>query len=446
MLFTKNADGSVDLSGDIGDGYYDENWNYIPRDPALALLENFLIEQKGKPVEVTLTSDGGGYFTGQVFSSLFIRHGQVNLTLRGSVASAATLMLISAKKVKMYGGASVMIHRVVGGGRGNGEQLIKMGEFYQQLDRTVVSAYVEAIAGRNKLINGSADETTKKVKKLYDAETWLTAQEALDLGFVDEVLTAQSAGFASFIPFNKAEFKPLPPTEEEETGILRALAAPEFNDLAQPKELSVLKDFRVFAETVRAYKKSTTAQPAQKGFFESIKGAIMAGIEDAFAGFASSKETIAPEQADISNQSNQNQDSEMSVSEEKLKAMLEEFQKKSQESLEAVKQELSQKVEALTTENADLKQQVEAKEKAAKEAEAKAAADKKAQEDEQERLRNENTQQQQQSSGKPTDKQPQAVKKGECVEATAENFNTVLAMAHPTLHERLTKTGLGNRL
>jgi ATP-dependent protease ClpP protease subunit len=433
MLFTKNADGSVDLSGDIGDGYYDENWNYIPRDPALALLENFLIEQKGKQVEVTLTSDGGGYFTGQVFSSLFIRHGGVNLTLRGSVASAATLMLISANKVRMYGGASIMIHRVQGGGRGTGEQLIKMGEFYQQLDRTVVSAYVDAIAGRGKLINNSADETTKKVKKMYDAETWITAQDALDLGFVDEILTAQQ-GYSAFVPFNKAAFKPVLPTEKEETEFLRALAAHESNDVANAKELSILQSFKEFAQTVRAHKKAPETV-TQNGMLQEVLGAIKQGFKDSVELFFPKKAETQPEPTNISNQSNQNPESEMTK--EEIQAMLD-------TSTAALKAQFSTEIETLKTEKIALEQKFAEKERAVEAERIKAAADQKAIEDEQARLREENTRQQ--NENKPTNIQTPAIKKGERVAANATNFATVLATAHPDLYARLTQTGLPNEL
>ncbi len=436
MLFTEYADGSVDLSGEIDTGFYDNQWNWIPKDAALIPLENYLIKNKGKAVNISLTSDGGSYFTGQVFSALFINHGQVNLTIRGAVASAATLMLITAKTVKMYAGASVMIHRVQGGGRGTGEQLKRIGEFYEQLDRTVISSYVDAIGARGKLINNSVDETSKKIKKLYDAETWLTSQDALDLGFVDELVSSATGTF-TFIPFNKADFSPKASVEEENSTFLAALETPT---------VDMLKDFKEFAASVRAHKTEKPPQKDKANPLEAVKNAankafdaIKLAFKDAFDFSEPSQQAAQSE--NILSQNNQNSEDE-TMSKEMLEAMqqtLAEIKQQNQIQNEALKAE----IEALKKEKEDAKAKAEQEvinaKKEAEQQDAKAKAEQEVINQKQADLDKQNAEKADREKKAPSGTPPAAPKKGEKIVASVENLG-ILASAHPALYERMTKT------
>jgi ATP-dependent Clp protease protease subunit len=189
MVLKKLSASEADLTGDINYGEWSWENGYVPKDPALSGFQDFLKENKGKTAYVYLTSPGGDYWTGQVFSAMVAEHGKVTLTLQGTVASAATLMLV-ANRVEMHAGANVMIHRIQGGGYGTSEDINKISEHIAKLDNSVVDTLTDLVGYRQKLVNGSWDETREKIKSLYDAETWLTAQEAYDLGFVDKIIPA----------------------------------------------------------------------------------------------------------------------------------------------------------------------------------------------------------------------------------------------------------------
>lgn len=442
MLFTKYADNSVELYGDIEEGFYNEFWNYIPKDEALTPLENFLIENKGVPVKIMLTSDGGSYFTGQVFSSLFIEHGKVDLVLRGAVASAATLMVVAARTVKMYTGASMMIHRVQGVSRGTGEQLIKAGQFFQQLDTTVISSYVDAIRARGKLINGSVDETTKKIKKLYDAETWLSGQDALDLGFVDGLLSG--AGENSGIPiFNITNYKPKQFTEEQEKAFLEAVVQPKFG---------VLSNFEGFATQVRAYKSSAEKganlpkETQKAGVLQKVKGlfdkaieGIKNGIDDSFGDFFTEKETDtggAPEAQSENNPiQSQNQNPESETMTEELKQMLADIKQQNEKLIAAQNEQIEQLKAQIVAKNEAQAQaeKADVEAKAAETAEAEKIKQKQAD------LAAENARKAGADTQAPTVKPAASLKEGRKLTKSADNFG-IFAQMHPETAARVTQT------
>lgn len=431
MLFTKYADGSVELFGDIIEGSYDwDTYTYIPTDPAYTELKNFLIEQKGTPVKITLRSDGGSYFTGQVFAALFTEHGQVELTLTGAVASAATLMVVAAKSVRMYKGANLMIHRVEGSSRGTGETLIKTGEFFQSLDRTVIASYVDVIAARGKLVNNSMDETTKRVKKLYDAETWLTADESLALGLVDEV-TASSNPMPIFNITNFAPKGIL--NEQQEADFLKAVVRPDFE---------VLKNFEAFGLQIRAKSTKKPEAPTEpqkpniiakaKAVWNKAMEAINQGYEDAF-GKSDPTEIEGADSANngsnILNSQNQNPEQEDMDVKAKLEAALKEVAE-----LKAAAAERLQ-LEATLKEAEDLKAaaktEEEAAAKAAKDAEQVELAKK------QEELRQKNLQQASGAEQNPSGQNTKpTVEKGKNIIASVENL-PIFASLQPETYARM---------
>jgi len=106
-----------------------------------------------------------------------------------------------------------MIHNSSAAVDGNATELERTKELLEKVDEQMAAIYVSQIASKGKLIDGSFDKTSKKVKEMMDKETWLTAEEAKDMGFIDEVVENTNA--LTMNPFQNmqniaAQFKNVP--------------------------------------------------------------------------------------------------------------------------------------------------------------------------------------------------------------------------------------------
>lgn len=134
---------------------------------------------KGGPVTVRINSGGGEVFAASVIRSIIMDYpGRVTTRIDGLCASAATYVAMAGDLVKMQDSAFFMIHDPSGYAWGTIDE-IKV--FLDEL-KTVKNGIVETYQNKTGL-------DPEKLSKMMSAETWMTAQEARELGFVDEVIT-----------------------------------------------------------------------------------------------------------------------------------------------------------------------------------------------------------------------------------------------------------------
>ncbi|SFM92649.1 head maturation protease, ClpP-related [Nitrosomonas communis] len=131
---------------------------------------------KGKAVNLRINSPGGDVFDARTMATAIAEHGNVTAYIDGIAASAATYVATSAKQVHMAEGAFFMIHNAWTLIIGNKEDLMNEAVLLEKIDQSIINDY--------------AKKTGKPVNQIADwmaAETWFTAQEALDHGFVDSI-------------------------------------------------------------------------------------------------------------------------------------------------------------------------------------------------------------------------------------------------------------------
>jgi ATP-dependent protease ClpP protease subunit len=139
----------------------------------------------GQPVRVLISSDGGDVTEGVALGSMLEMYpGKVETLGVGLVASIATVPLMSGDVVKMTKNSFLMIHSPWGGAIGTADEMRNTADTLEKMDDMLVDFYVDSIKKRNK----AGDDTPMRVKEMMAAETWLTAQQAHDLGFIDEVI------------------------------------------------------------------------------------------------------------------------------------------------------------------------------------------------------------------------------------------------------------------
>jgi ATP-dependent protease ClpP protease subunit len=139
----------------------------------------------GQPVRVVISSDGGDVTEGVALGSMLEMYpGEVETLGVGLVASIATVPLMSGDVVKMTKNSFLMIHSPWGGAIGTATDMRNTADTLEKMDDMLVDFYVDSIKKRKK----AGDDTPMQVKTMMAAETWLTAQQAHDLGFIDEVI------------------------------------------------------------------------------------------------------------------------------------------------------------------------------------------------------------------------------------------------------------------
>lgn len=150
-------------------------------------VDYVLDKHKDEEVSVLINSLGGSLATALSIASAFHRHGNVSVHFAGMNASAATIAALGAKTVTMEASAMYLVHKcampVFEWGTLNADELDRLidGLHAQKCDLEKIDENVARMYGRR----------TKRCKEdlldLMKKGGWLTSEEALSWGFVDEV-------------------------------------------------------------------------------------------------------------------------------------------------------------------------------------------------------------------------------------------------------------------
>lgn len=168
----------IDIIGAI-DSYTDTNAQN---------LKSQLESANGLDVNFNIASEGGSYFEGLTMAAMISNYkGNTKATGIGIVASAATVVFLAADVKCMTPNSFFMIHSAWSGTEGNAKQISKTVDLLNRVDEQMVNIYATQLESKGKLIGGSIDKTKEYIKSMMAEETWLTAQEAVDMGFADYI-------------------------------------------------------------------------------------------------------------------------------------------------------------------------------------------------------------------------------------------------------------------
>lgn len=164
--------------GAIYDGY-DEEKSF----DEVTVKNLFKDIKNDEALDIYINSPGGSVFSALAINGILSGHkGPITIYVTGLAASAATLITsVRNAKCVMPKGSLMMIHNPIAGAYGNKNDLNHTVEVLEKVATSIRSVY-EAKTGLNE----------EKLKQLMDEETWLTAEEALELGFVDEIDESQA--------------------------------------------------------------------------------------------------------------------------------------------------------------------------------------------------------------------------------------------------------------
>lgn len=173
----------IDVRGDIIGN--DDKWIYdwlewdstCPNDIKNALQTM----PTGDKLIVNVNSGGGSVMAGQEIYSLL--HGRQDVEIHiQSLAGSAASVIAMANTCKMSPVATIMIHNVsMSGASGDYHDMQKNAEILKTMNSALAEAYI-----------AKTGKTKDEILKMMDKETWITASQALEMGFIDEVEELQT--------------------------------------------------------------------------------------------------------------------------------------------------------------------------------------------------------------------------------------------------------------
>lgn len=149
------------------------------------------LKKAGKEsVTVRINSYGGDVWSGsEIYTTLREHEPGVTTVVTGLAASAASIILMAGNTVRASPTAEIMIHNPSSGASGDHRAMEQAARSLRNTREAIVNSY--------ELKTGLA---RAKLREMLNAETWMTAQSAQELGFVDEILFDEDGKLNSIEP------------------------------------------------------------------------------------------------------------------------------------------------------------------------------------------------------------------------------------------------------
>lgn len=201
---------------DVIDGFWGVSAADFARELAAISTPNILIR---------INSPGGDVFEARAMMTAIGDH-PANIVARvdGLAASAATALTLACDSVEIADGAFYMIHQAWTFAMGNADDMTATAALLAKVDGVLVAGYA-----------GKTGKKADEVLALMRAETWFTAQEAVDAGFADHLAasgTEKAKASANARAFNLAAFGNAPKALTEQQ--------PEIDEGARVRSLARL--------------------------------------------------------------------------------------------------------------------------------------------------------------------------------------------------------------
>jgi len=155
-----------------------------------------------KSIRLRMNSPGGNVFDGiAIYNALKSHPATVRVEVDGLAASIASIIAMAGDTIHMATNAFLMIHNAWAFAIGDSEEMRKMADVLDKIDTTMVRTYADR--------SGS---TARDIRKMMTDETWMTADEAKEMGFCDSVgdPVEAAAELAQVFDFSKFKYNRVP--------------------------------------------------------------------------------------------------------------------------------------------------------------------------------------------------------------------------------------------
>lgn len=135
-----------------------------------------------RPVEVHLNSPGGDMFEGIAVYNVLREHPQdITVKVMGMAASAASIIAMAGDRIEIGAASFLMIHNCWVLAMGNRHDMQQTAEWLAPFDQAMVELYA-----------ARSGQAPADISKWMDAETYMSGSQAIERGFADALLPADS--------------------------------------------------------------------------------------------------------------------------------------------------------------------------------------------------------------------------------------------------------------
>lgn len=222
-LYTEESGSELHIYGDITSG---GGWFSSESDVSSYQIAKELAElDTSKPLTVYINSYGGEVAEGIAIFNQLKRFEQCKTVVDGYAASIASVIFMAGKERVMSPSSLLFIHNAWMRTAGNSVQLRKDADDLEKITAASMQAYLEHV-------NIGED----KLKEMLDAETWLNADEAVEMGFATEKTAAGASG------------KPSQSARDMFAQLWQKALKPEVQTPSEPEETPMQKFFKSMAK------------------------------------------------------------------------------------------------------------------------------------------------------------------------------------------------------
>ena len=199
-----------------------EWWGGVPADTFVRALRGI----NAKTIHLRINSPGGSVFGARAMEQALREHpANIVVHIDGLAASAASFIAMAGDRVTMAKGAMMMIHNAWTIAIGNAQDMSKAADLLSKIDGTLVQTYADRAGDK---------VSAQQIADWMAAETWLTAQEAIDAGLADELAaTSSAAGASAAMQWNLSAY--LQPPKQAAAAEPPKPANPDAADLCTPE-------------------------------------------------------------------------------------------------------------------------------------------------------------------------------------------------------------------
>ena len=158
-------------------------------------------------IDIHINSPGGSVFDGVAIYNLLKQHkAKVNVTIDGMALSIASVIAMAGDTITMAENAMMMIHDPWTMTMGSAEDFRKEADTLDKVKSSLITSY------------GRTGMDSEKIADLMSEETWMTAADAVEMGFADS--TSEKVSFSNSFDLSRFKHTPkalveMPEPEEE---------------------------------------------------------------------------------------------------------------------------------------------------------------------------------------------------------------------------------------
>ena len=133
-----------------------------------------------------INSPGGSVVAGMsIYDTMQYIRPKVSTLICGLAASMGSVIAIGGEKGMRYAlpNAEILVHQPSGGAQGTAEDILIRARNIEATRERMYKLYVK-----------HSGQTLQKVQKALDRDKWMTPEEALEWGHIDEIVTNRDTG------------------------------------------------------------------------------------------------------------------------------------------------------------------------------------------------------------------------------------------------------------